>query len=176
MKYPHPINCDSLYEEYYEYFKEPLEYGFNDDIDSFISHNKYIKKQENPLAIDYYKLSDFYDIENNENFYNKKHYVLKINHIMEFLTNLSTKGKTFMLIRDKINKHMGEYHPEGIKKDQIKNMFKYFIGIDFDNLDTQLQNDINGELFDIFNLDGAAHLVMKGKCIPKLPLSKPWTV
>ena len=53
QKHPHPINCDDLYNEYWQFYQEPLEI---EDIDKMIQNNKYTTKSENPFINDYNRL------------------------------------------------------------------------------------------------------------------------
>ena len=130
-KYPHAINYEDLYRTYQDYFGSPLEISTAKDIDRIIDGYQFIKREENPFANDYYELNGGSDPNN---YYKTKHYFLELNDRMAFIKSFK-RDKQLALIREKLNKHIRIYHPECLKQDQMKNMFKYFLGIDFDQLD-----------------------------------------
>ena len=169
LNLPHPINEDDLYIKYQKYYGMPLEINHK-QLNDTINCHEFIAKYENTLSAQY----------NDDNqWHTNKEYIICIENVDNFLKTLK-RDKLYEILREKLFNHMNNLHPEGIKKDELHKIFKYWFSMDFDKLDKKIKSDIINGIFNQHKLnndpDNSIYLQLKNKNSPKYPLKEPWKV
>ena len=161
LSFPHPINVTALCTKYFNFFREPLEVR-DQQLDALIDSIPSIVKAQNPFAW-------VYDVDVEESF------TLKLKSVLAFIQGFDRETQ-YGLIREKVHGHMEAYHPFGLaigtESKEWKNMFRYWIGFRFEQLDDTLRQMIKSQMFDQINDGDNNVIVMKGRQRPQLPLSE----
>ena len=169
LEHPHPINLNDLHHKYWDLFREPLEIKGH-RLDELIDSTQGIVKLDNPYA-------QIYDI--NDQNWDQQAMILQLKNVHAFIKDFDVSSKNghhrkYDLIRDKVNKHMNQFHPEGLRQSEMDKMFRYWIGPLFTDLDGRLQQTIKQQMFDKYNDDKHdCYIIMKGVRPPQMPLSEP---